>query len=291
MTVYGETALHVVTSARPSGDVAFGKVAVTVGGPAAVVAAQLAHLGNRPALVSQVGADPEGAFILDALQQSGVDCGSINRAGRTGRIVAAVEDGAVELAVDMTGAAGVITAENLSLPATDLVYVTGFPSLVPVVQHLAANGHRLTVDLGFIPLLHDPPALMKHVEQLAPAIDVAIISGAQLNPADRRRLTEICFDAGASVVLMTLAEAGVQVRTRDQSAALPAVPVQLVDPLCAGDAFVGGFLSARARGEHVFDAAAYGQLVAAAKVSRFGVLPSAKDVQGLQGDTLEETKA
>ncbi|MEW2167468.1 PfkB family carbohydrate kinase [Streptomyces sp. NPDC007084] len=281
VTVYGETSLHVVTSARPAADVGFGTVELAIGGPAAVVAAQLAALGNTPTLVSQVGVDPAGDFLRTALETAGVDCRFVRSAGRTGRIVAGVADGQVELAAD-SAADALIGPENLPLPTTGLVYVTGFPALVPVIKELSSNGHRMVVDVGYIPFLSQPDRLAAHITDIADAVDTAVVSGASLSATVRESIQELCLAEGASTVLTTLADHGVMVTTANGTEHLPAVPADVVDPLCAGDAFVAGFMSRRAAGDDVISAAAYAQYVAAAKVQMFGSLPRLSDVEELR---------
>src|SRR5690349_22739894 len=104
ITVYGEAAVHVVTSVAPTPEVAFGQVDLAIGGPAAVVAAQLASLGHRARFVGTVGADPAGGFVREELSRLGVDCTDLVAAGRTPRIVARVDgQGAVALAADVSG--------------------------------------------------------------------------------------------------------------------------------------------------------------------------------------------
>lgn len=280
ITVYGETCLHVLTSARPAAAVGFGTVEIAIGGPAAVVAAQLAALGNAPTLVSQVGADPAGDFLRAALEAGGVDCRFVRSSGRTGRVVASVEDGQVELAADSMADA-LIGAEHLPLPTTELVYVTGFPALVPVLKKLSGYGHRMVVDVGYIPFLSRPAAMAAHIADIADAIDTAVVSGASLSVADRESIQDLCLAEGVSTVLTTLAGNGVMVTTANGTEHLPAVPATVVDPLCAGDALVAGFMSRRAAGDDVVSAVAYAQYVAAAKVQMFGSLPRLSDVEEL----------
>jgi 2-dehydro-3-deoxygluconokinase len=278
-TIYGEAALHVLTSVRPAATVNLGMVEVAVGGPAAVVSLQLARLGHGSRFVGMLGDDWSGRFIEDTLESAGVDCTGAVRAGRTPRIVAAVAHGEVELAADVHGGVTALqVGDQLPLPAPGPAYITGFPNLVPVIRHLAERGHRLVIDVGFIPLLSHPDKLLAHVRSVAHAIDVAVISGAALEPRYREAIAKTCLAAGATAALTTLAGDGVVVTTVDGACQLPAYAVDPVDPLCAGDAFVAGFLAGRLEGLDVAAAAGFGQAVAAVKLTQFARLPTRSEV-------------
>jgi len=279
VTIYGTSAIHVLYEAEPSEDLTLGRVELTVGGPATVVAFQLALLGHPARFVGTVGADSAGQFVLSELQRAGVDCSAVMTGGRTPRVVAAAGGGDVRLTADVTGSDVPPPPRWLEANALDGIgYVTGFPEMVPVVQALGALGHRLVVDLGFIPLLAQPQKLLAHVRSIAPAIGVAVINGAPLGPRDRLALVETCLAGGASAVLITLGEDGVQVTTPDFHEHLPAFTVTATDSLCAGDAFVAGYLCATREGQDLLEAVAFGQAVAASKVSLFGGFPRRSDV-------------
>ncbi|MDX3078384.1 carbohydrate kinase family protein [Streptomyces sp. MI02-7b] len=276
ITVYGETALHVLTSARPTAELALGEVELAVGGPAAVVATQLARLGHRPRFVGPIGDDLAARFVRQEMVAAGVDCSDAFAAGRMPRIVARVDAAGVELAAAVDAPPRWPT--RLPQPTSGLAYITGFPALAGVARSLAATGRRLVVDVGFVPLLSRPDELLAHVANLAPVIDVAVISGSGLSPGHRAELADACLDGGARGVLTTLSADGVIVTTTSESCWLPGHRVAAVDSLCAGDTFVAGFMAAQSEGLDLVEAAAYGQAVAAVKVTMFGRLPSRSDV-------------
>jgi 2-dehydro-3-deoxygluconokinase len=275
--ICGTSALHVLSSARPSAELSQGKVRLSPGGPAAVVALQLALLGHRPLFVGNIGADQAGAFVRAELIRAGVDCSPARVAGQTPRVLAVIGSD-VELTAEVPDeAVPPLVAPGIA-DAHDLVYVTGFPDLVPAVRAVAGLGHRPVVDIGYLPLLADPPALLRHAEAIAPAIGTAVVSGATLPGTDRHRLASLLLGAGVDAVLITLGDRGIQVITANGTDYLPAFAVTAVDPLCAGDAFVAGYLCATLDGSDILTASRFGQAVAACKVARFAGFPCRPDV-------------
>ena len=70
-----------------------GTVVRTPGGVGRNVAENLARLGSRVALVSTVGSDPDGDWLLEETAAAGVDVTPVLRGGRTGRYVAVLDAG------------------------------------------------------------------------------------------------------------------------------------------------------------------------------------------------------
>jgi sugar/nucleoside kinase (ribokinase family) len=280
VTVYGEAVVHLLSAVRPSPGLALGRVDLTVGGPGAAVSLQLAKLGHPPRFIGVTGDDTAGAFLRGELRRAGVDCTALATLGRTTHVMAVVDGGEVALAADPGASwrSGPWYRQPPS-PAGD-AYITGFPELVPAIRSLGRRGHRMTVDIGFVPLLAQPAKLLEHVAAVAPATGVCVVSGATLDTRTRDAIARICFDNGVAVVLTTLAGEGVLVSTPQASRHLPGRPVTIVDVLCAGDAFVAGYLCAVREGSDPFAAAEFGQAVAATKIGLFGRFPDRAEVDG-----------
>lgn len=68
-----------------------GTVVRTPGGVGRNVAENLARLGSRVALVSTVGSDPDGDWLLEQTAVAGVDVSPVLRGGQTGRYVAVLD--------------------------------------------------------------------------------------------------------------------------------------------------------------------------------------------------------
>ncbi|MGW0358944.1 carbohydrate kinase family protein [Nocardia nova] len=281
-TVYGEALLHVISNVAPSPAVAIGGVEITIGGPAAVVATQLALLGHAPRFVGTTGADTAGLLVESLLTHAGVDCAELLHVGATSRVVAVVGSADPALAAGPGSSwAESPLCTNPPVPEKGPVYVTGFPSFVPTIQALAAIGRRCVVDLGFVPLLNDPSALIRQIRKLENSMEIAIFSGTRLTEPVRRAVARTCLEGGARAVVVTLGADGAVLHTENEEFIRPAFAVEARDTLCAGDAFVAGLLCGLLEEQSMLTAVDFGQAVAAAKVAEFGGLARRTDAEAI----------
>ncbi|HTO85486.1 MAG TPA: PfkB family carbohydrate kinase, partial [Methylomirabilota bacterium] len=92
---------------------------------------------------------------------------------------------------------------------------------------------------------------------------------------DARRAGDALLAKGAKTALITLGEKGALFHARDRSVLVPAVDAgPVVETTGAGDAFVGGFAAALARGMEPLAATRFGCAVAGISVTRKGTAPS-----------------
>jgi sugar/nucleoside kinase (ribokinase family) len=276
--VYGDTVWHVVTDGRPAGPVSVGRVEMMLGGPAAVVARMLKRLGHQPTLHTVIGSDDLGESAAKLFAAENVTLALARQSARTARVIVLLnaEGGTYQLIAD-TGQTDSFSPQDILLPGKGrLAYVTGFPSMYPVVDRLAAAGRRVVVDTGFIPFLSDSERFRQHLRRLGGVMDVAVLSAGGMT-ADRWQAdAALCLDLGATAAVVTLGAHGVAVLTADGLGEFPARQVTAVDPLCAGDVFVAGYIAGRADGLDHVEAAQLGQRVAESKVAIFAGLPAGR---------------
>jgi fructokinase len=144
------------------------------------------------------------------------------------------------------------------------------------------------VDLNIRPtVIDDEAAYRARLERLVPRCHVVKASDddlAWLDP-DRSEVDSArsLLAAGPAVVLLTRGGDGVTVVTRDGETDVPALAVEVVDTIGAGDAFGGGFLAwwrreglgagDLGRTDAVLEATRYAALVAGRTVERAGASP------------------
>lgn len=273
--IHGSIAHHTLCARRPSRDLTFGAVARGPGGGGGAVALQVARLGGHACLTAGIGADPTGDELIRELTESGVDCSGVVRGGESTRVVVVIEDG-VELTCDM-GSATTPGAWSSTADGT-IDWLSGFPPMVDVIRQTQRTAEQPVVDLGYAPWGTDPAALLTHAVPLAPHIGTAVVSGGRLQDGDIAYIADELRSAGCSRILATRAERGVDVFDATGRRHFDAHEAKQVDPLCAGDAFIAGYLEALSRGLDVAAAVARGQDVAACKIGMFGVFPTAAEV-------------
>jgi pseudouridine kinase len=251
-----------------------GTVLRTPGGVGRNVAENLARLGSRVALVSVVGSDPDGEWLLEQTAAAGVDVSPVLRGGQTGRYVALLDAGGELVAgvSDMaaTDALGPEALDHDLLRSAALVVVDGnIP--VPTIDAVLALGGRVVVE----------PVSVAKAARISP-----LLSGARPvfaltpNEDELRELGSMpdLHDRGVEVVWLRRGAAGSVLSTVDGVVELVAPVVTPVDVTGAGDAMLAAFCHRLLGGATVADAAAYGHAAAALTVaSPHTVVPDLRD--------------
>jgi ribokinase len=92
---------------------------------------------------------------------------------------------------------------------------------------------------------------------------------------DAKRAGDVLLSRGVGAAVITLGRRGVLVHAAGQSVHVPAVSCgPVIDTTGAGDAFVGGFAAALARGSAPLDAVLFGCATAGIAVTRRGTAPA-----------------
>jgi pseudouridine kinase len=240
-----------------------GTVVRTPGGVGRNVAENLARLGSRVALVSTVGSDPDGDWLLEETAAAGVDISPVLRGGRTGRYVAVLDaDGGLAVGVsDMaaTDALGPDVLDHDLIRSAALVVVDGnLPA--PTIDAVLGLGVRVVID----------PVSVAKAGRIAPLLrsdrpvfavtpnDAELVAMGSVEGLHRR---------GVEVVWVRRGPAGSLLSTPDDETLLAAPAVTPVDVTGAGDAMLAAFCHRLLTGASLADAAAYGHQAAAVTVA------------------------
>lgn len=247
-----------------------GRIVESPGGVGRNIAENIARLGLPVRLVSVVGADRDGDWLVERCAQAGIDTGSVFRTGerptgrylavadRHGILVAAISDMSVLEALDadrlaglqaiLGQARGIVVDANLAAGALRQLFESakGPPLYVDAVSH--AKAARLKSWLARIHTLK----LNLH--------EAAAITGRQLAPEAQARWL---LDAGVRQVLLSLGRDGVVFADADAVTQYPSAAVTVVSDTGAGDALFAGFIAAEAMGYAVADKIGFAQGCAA----------------------------
>jgi len=240
-----------------------GTVVRTAGGVGRNVAENLARLGSRVALVSVVGSDPDGDWLLEETAGAGVDVSPVLRGGRTGRYVA-VLDAAGDLAV---GVADMAATDALGPEVLDLDLIRS-AALVVVDGNLPATTVDAVLGLG-ARVVVDPVSVVK-AGRLSPLLSqVRPVYAITPNQDELRSLgsVEELHDRGVEVVWVRRGASGSLLSTPDGAVELEAPAVVPVDVTGAGDAMLAAFCHRLLAGASVVEAARAGHDAAALTVA------------------------
>ncbi|MCX5109753.1 sugar kinase [Streptomyces sp. NBC_00378] len=262
-----------------------------IGGAESNVACALAAAGHRTAWVSRVGADGFGDHLVEAIAGYGVDTSGVRRdpSRPTGIYFRTATDRATdvhEVAYYRAGsAASAMSPRNIpyvTLPTTRVLHLSGITAALSA--DCLALLHDLTEPRPGRPLIsfdvNHRPGLWRDADA-SPEVLLDLARRSDLVFVGEDEAAQAWGVTGAEAIRAALPEPATLVVKRGAEGAtvfsgtgdvaeagevttVPALRVDVVAPVGAGDAFAAGFLSATLRDLPVRDRVRHGHLMAAA---------------------------
>jgi fructoselysine 6-kinase len=244
-----------------------------VGGNALNVALELARAGHATAYLGAVGTDPRGVVMLEGARAGGVDVSRVVVAeGATGVTIVRHDAGGERRFVsEEYGVAAdyrVPPSDEPLLQRTRWVHVSRQPDLARWSPAVRAAGARVSCDLND-----------GGDHALACAVDVAFASAADADGDTAVALAHDLRARGAELAVVTLGAAGSLAQSAAGTWRQPAIPVEVVDSLGAGDAFIAGVIAALLAGEDVASALRAGAHAGAEACTRVGLAGDVPQVE------------
>jgi fructokinase len=244
VTVVGEALIDRVRSQD-------GQVSAFPGGSATNVAVAVGRLGVPVRLITELGDDEDGDLLRAWLRQSSVEAiVSPSATGRTSSAAARIDqDGAADYEFDISW-----TLPAMVLPPTQILHVGSIAaSLAPGADTVAdlvsqAAGAIVTFDPNVRPSITPDRALVRsRSERIVAAAALVKASSDDLQwlypEATPMESARSWLDAGPALVVVTHAEGGATALSSSFEAHAPAVAVDVVDTVGAGDTFTGAILA------------------------------------------------
>lgn len=232
---------------------------LTIGGSAAITACGAARLGVETALASLVGDDTFGRYMLDALADRDVDVSGVvvRPEARTGVTVVFVK-GSDRAMLTAPGTITELTADLVDrrlLGAARHVHASSYflqdglrPGLADLLRQARQAGASTSVDPnwdpgedwdgGLLDLLDEATILFVNAEE---AIRIARVGDVEEAAGTLSR-------EGTVVVVVKLGAEGALALAGDRVVRSPALAVEEVDAVGAGDSFDAGFLAGHLAG-------------------------------------------
>lgn len=281
-----------------------------VGGSPANIAVGAQRLGQRTALLTAVGEDPVGDFILNFLEKEGVETKFIPRkpGSRSSAVVLGIEppdkfplvfyrDNAadIQLTVDDVLALPFAKSRALQITGTGLSEDPARSATIFATEQAKSADTTVFLDIDFrADQWHDPRAFGVAIRSVLPLVSIAIgteeeIKAAmltqlgQLNIKDSQISTpEISGDLDSAIIkLIGYGLEALIVKRGDEGASIflpggkvidvPGFKVEIYNVLGAGDAFASGFIYGYLRGWDWYKAARMGNACGAILVTKPGV--------------------
>jgi len=283
--------------------------AAYVGGSPTNIAVGARRLGLSTEVVTAVGPDPVGDFILNFLNHEGVGTHYIPRkpGTRTSAVVLGIEPpdkfplvyyrdncADIQLNIDDVLTVPLGDCRVFEFSGTGLSKEPGRSATLFAAERAKAAGATVILDLDFRPdQWHDPRAFGVTVRAALPSVDIVLgtedeckavtltdaaqvnvthsqISGARV-AGDVQTAVDTIRSRGPKVVVVKRGEKGATLFEQGQAPRdVPGFPVEVYNVLGAGDAFGAGFIYGLVKGWSFYQAARMGNAGGAIVVTRHG---------------------
>ena len=283
--------------------------AAYVGGCPTNISVGTRRLGLRSAVLTAVGEDPVGDFILHFLEKEGVETRFIPRkpGHRTSAVLLGIEPpdrfplvyyrdncADIELTIDDVLAAPVADSRALLISGTGLSKEPSRSATIFAAEQAKAAGATVILDIDFRPdQWHDPRAFGVVIRSVLRLVDIVLGTEDEINAAVLSRREQVSIIAsqisGArvagdlAVAVTTLLSYGPQALVMKRGARgsqvylasgevidAPGFPVEVYNVLGAGDAFASGFIYGYLHGWDWYKSARMGNACGAIVVTRHG---------------------
>jgi len=283
-----------------------------LGGSSANTAFGCARLGLKAALISRVGDDANGRFLVETIAREGCDVShvSVDPARLTGAVVLGIKDkdtfplifmreNCADMAITEADVEEAFIARSRALLITgthfSTEYIDGISNLA--LDRARANDVRTILDIDYRPVLWgltvrgdgetrfiESGTVTRHLERILPKFDLIIGTLEEFNIAGGSTDIMASLAAVRVVTRATLVVKrgplgcavidGAIPKSLDDAFNGKGVNVAVLNVLGAGDAFSSGFQSGWVRGESYDACCRYANACGALVVSRHGCAPA-----------------
>lgn len=203
--------------------------------------------GGRAGFVGIMGDDRFAEHLRGVLDRIGVDNTRVRAAhGANGMAFVELDDDGDRIFVG-SNRGGVQAELRLRLTTEDHEYLGTFARVHTSVYSSIEAELPAIIDHGAVVSFdYSDDADTDFVRTTAQFVDVGFFSGSSLSDAQVDDLAALALDSGMSSVVVTLGSRGARAFQTGSAQAIGVHSVEAVDALGAGDAFITGFLAARA---------------------------------------------
>ena len=234
------------------------------GGKGLNQAVACARMGARTAFIGCVGNDSAGTKLRELLDSEGIDTSQLVTVDApTGRAFITVDASGENTIVIVAGANAHVGQTAITVPQSK-VLLTQLEIPLDVVTQVFAQAHNA------ITVLNPAPAAQLSTDLLS-LCDIAVP-----NETESAALggTQFLLGAGVATIVTTLGERGAEISDNTSTVAVAPYPVNAIDTVGAGDAFVGALCAELARGKTIEHAARIASIAGALATTIHGAVPS-----------------
>lgn len=290
-----------------------------IGGSSTNTAACAARMGLKSALITRVGNEHLGRFILEQLQREGVDTSHVHTDPErpTAMVVLGIKDrdtfplvfvreNCADMAIQPSDFDETFIASSraLAITGTHFSQPGVYQSCMAALEHAKKHGVRRALDIDYRPVLWGltergdgetrfvaDEKVSEHLQGILPHFDLIVGTEEEIHIAGGSTDTIAALKAiraiSAADIVLKRGPYGASVysgdipETLDEGVTVKGVTVEVLNVLGAGDAFMAGFLRGWIRGEGHEQSLRYANACGALVVSRHGCTPAMPTVPEL----------
>ena len=267
-------------------------IAMTIGGDAINESTIITRLGHKVALMSCIGVDLVGAFVLDHCKRTGIDTKyikqdpSIDTSINVGLVA---ENGERTFITNRQGSLWKFKLDDIDLNALQGAKILSFASIfnnplfdnksmVSVFKKAKEEGMLICADMVTPRLnekLEDITEALSYVDYFFPNFEEA---SHMTGESDEDKVADKLFACGVKNVIMKIGKRGCYIKNAHTSIIVPACKdVTAIDTIGAGDNFASGFITALLEDKDIVECAIYANCTAAVSVQYVGATGGVKD--------------
>jgi fructokinase len=234
----------------------------TPGGAPANVAATVAKFGGSSSVITKLGTDAFGDFLVEKLNENGVQTDKILRTDEANTALAFVslrDDGERDFSFYRKPSADLLLSENeingewfdqgdfLHFGSVDLVESPMKYAHIKSIEEAKSRGCLISFDPNVrLPLWENPETCRQAILTFIPKAHILKISDDELefitNISDQDEAINSLFIGDVKVIVITKAASGADLYVRSNKYESTGFEVSVEDTTGAGDAFIGSFL-------------------------------------------------
>jgi len=259
------------------------------GGSPANIAMNLARLGKKSALISRVGFDGLGEYLIKRLEEAGVitDSISIDRDNNTTVIMVTRSQNSPKF-IAYRGAEKFIDSDEIKdgdICKSKIIHLSTFALSAPksrraiekIIKIARDQDKVISLDPNYRPQLWEGTEDgIEYIKNLLPKIDIIKPSlddaEALFGRGDAASYIKSFHQRGCKLVILTQGAAGLIVSTGEEIKHFDSLATEVVDTTGAGDAFWSGFYTGISSGYSLELAVQLGNSVAAEVIKEVGAI-------------------
>lgn len=295
VTVAGELNLDLIfyglpEQLPPERELLADRMLLTLGSSSAIFAHNLSALGARVGFQSKIGEDPLGEIALERLSAGGVDVSQVRRSKHSAQtgLTMILQHGRWRNIITYPGTIFDLTFEDLDLAylkdsrhfhLCSLYLQRGLrPRVAELLNRIKSAGLTVSLDPN-----DDPDDQWQEgLDDALKHVDMFLLNAREAQKITSTNDVEDAINRLAKkvpVVAVKLGAEGAIARRGRERFASPALKVDAVDPVGAGDSFDAGFISQHILGADLPACLAYGNLAGACSTTRPGGTEAFRDRQ------------